>query len=263
MAEFEPKKISVIIPTLQRDVTVLNNLIASFLRDDAVGEILVIDNSTKGFNYNDNRVRVIVPQENMFVNPSWNYGVENSKYEYIALANDDIKIPDRLCTRVLEKITDEIGIIGMSSKNVIDTRDKNGNVILDISTIELSEAEEIKLEPTEFRTLSYGVLMFFKKTSYVEIPNELKIFFGDDWIIEQAKKLGKQNAVAAGANIYHLGSLSSGEFTDFGRNEKKIFFKHLIPFHKRIFSIYKSYTHTTYFILFMSFAIRRKNANSN
>lgn len=259
MTEFEPKKISIIIPTLQRDVTVLNNLIASFLRDKTVGEVLVIDNSTKGFNYDDDRVRVIVPQENMFVNPSWNYGVENSKYEYIALANDDIKIPDKLCARVLEKFTNEIGIIGMSSKNVIDTRDKNGNVILDINTVDIGDAGEIKLEPTDFRTLNFGVLMFFKKTNYVKIPNELKIFFGDDWIIEKAKKLGKQNAVAAGANIYHLGSLSSGEFSDFGRKEKKIFFKHLIPFHKRIFSIYKSYTHTTYFILFMSFAIRRKS----
>ena len=98
-----------------------------------------------------------------------------------------------------------------------------------------------------------------KKTNYVKIPNELKIFLGDDWIIEQAKKLGKQNVVAAGANIYHLGSLSSGEFSDFGRKEKKIFFKHFLPFYKRILGTYESKTHITYFILFMSFSIRKKN----
>ena len=44
------KKISIIIPTLQKNIDFLNQLVTSLVADDAVGEIIVIDNSTNGYN---------------------------------------------------------------------------------------------------------------------------------------------------------------------------------------------------------------------
>ncbi len=69
-------KISVVIPTLQKSVELLTNLVNSLIEDDVVGEIIVIDNSLKGFDVENKKVRVVIPKKNLFVNPSWNFGVE-------------------------------------------------------------------------------------------------------------------------------------------------------------------------------------------
>ena len=127
------RNISVIIPTLQKNVETLNNLVEELVTDESVKEILIIDNSLKGYKFNSEKVRVIIPKENLFVNPSWNLGVKEAKYEYICIANDDIKIGNNFCTKVVEKISDEHGIIGMNKKFVIDTRDENGIPLIDIN----------------------------------------------------------------------------------------------------------------------------------
>ena len=77
------RKLSVIIPTLQKNLDFLNQLINSLINDEAVGEIIVIDNSTKGFEYQNEKVRVIVPKQNLFVNPSWNLGTREAKYDIV------------------------------------------------------------------------------------------------------------------------------------------------------------------------------------
>lgn len=41
--------LSIIIPTMQKDLEVLNKLLLELDGDDSVGEILVIDNSCKDF----------------------------------------------------------------------------------------------------------------------------------------------------------------------------------------------------------------------
>ncbi len=77
------KKISVVIPTLQRDVETLNNLVSTLVNDAMVDEILIIDNSLQNYSFINEKVRVIVPQENLFVNPSWNLGVREARNEYV------------------------------------------------------------------------------------------------------------------------------------------------------------------------------------
>ena len=46
------KKISVVIPTLQRDVETLNNLVSTLVNDAMVDEILIIDNSLQNYSFN-------------------------------------------------------------------------------------------------------------------------------------------------------------------------------------------------------------------
>lgn len=54
---------SIIIPTMQKDVEILNKLIFELDNSNLVDEILIIDNSTKGFLSNSKKVRVIVPKK--------------------------------------------------------------------------------------------------------------------------------------------------------------------------------------------------------
>lgn len=254
-------KLSVIIPTLQKDVSTLTNLVLTLTKDEIVDEILIIDNSLKGYHFDNEKVRVITPKENLFVNPSWNLGVQEAKNEYICLANDDIKIPENLCTKVIENMKNEYGIIGIDESAIINTRDEKKNEIIDINNIEPQIIERIKIEPTRFRCLWFAIIMFFKKENYVPIPEDLKIFFGDDWIFYQAKKLGKTNVNVCGAKIYHLGSMTSNSFRGFVSKEKKKYFDHIIPKYRQIFYCYETYTHKVWCILGLQISVRKRDKN--
>ena len=70
--------LSIIIPTMQKDLEVLNKLLLELDGDDSVGEILVIDNSCKGFKTDLKKVKVFAQNENLFVNPAWNLGIKLS-----------------------------------------------------------------------------------------------------------------------------------------------------------------------------------------
>ena len=72
--------------------------VAQLQEDESVGEILVIDNSCKGFECTFDKVKVLVQKENLFVNPAWNYGIKVSspEYPYFGVLNDDIIFPKNL-----------------------------------------------------------------------------------------------------------------------------------------------------------------------
>ena len=101
-------KLSVIIPTLQKNKEFLDNLIKTLSIDESVAEIIVIDNSCTGYSYESEKLRVIVPKENLYVNPSWNLGVKEAKEDIIALLNDDITIPDSFCQTILSQMDESI-----------------------------------------------------------------------------------------------------------------------------------------------------------
>lgn len=258
-SELKPiKKLSVVIPTLQKDVSTLTNLVSTLTNDEIVDEILIIDNSLKGYHFDNKKVRVITPRENLFVNPSWNLGVQEAKNEYICLANDDIKIPKNYCSMLIKQMSDKYGIIGISTEDVIDTRNSDNEVIIDISSVETEKVNNLTFRPITFRPHNYGTLMFFKKENYVPIPEDLKIFFGDDWIIYQAKKLGKANVIVCGAKIYHLGSMTSSSFSGFASKEKKKYLDHIIPKYRRIFCHFETCTHKVWFILGLLISVRKR-----
>lgn len=252
------KKISVVIPTLQRDVETLNNLVSTLVNDAMVDEILIIDNSLQNYSFNNEKVRVIVPQENLFVNPSWNLGVREARNEYVCLANDDIRIPNNFCTKVLENFSNDFGVVGMDNAYVTNTRNKDNKVVIDINKVELNDSREVNFKPVKYRTHNFGIMMFFKKENYVEIPEDLKIFYGDDWIIYHANKKGKQSQVCTSQEIYHLGSLSSCKFTGLVNEEKKKYLKHILPNYKRMLYYVETCTHNVWFVLGIMISLRKK-----
>ena len=253
------RKITAIIPTLLKDRGVLDALIMSLVSDSAVEEIIVINNSSEDYAFDNSKVRIISEGKNLFVNPSWNLGVREVKTEYVTLVNDDIKIPDSFCSKVLEKFDDKYGILGINSEDVVNTRNEKNEVVVDINSVELQASGEISFKPVKYRPPNFGIMMFFKKENYSEIPDELKIFFGDDWLLYSAHKKGKVNAVICGDKVYHMGSLSSNLFADVGKQENKYYWKFIVPKYKRIFSIVDTYLHHNIFILGLKIAIKKQD----
>lgn len=213
------KKVSVVIPTLQKNKEILDNLIKTLNNDNSVSEIILIDNSVQGYSSECEKLRVIVPTENLFVNPSWNLGVKESKEDIVALLNDDITITNDFCTKVIEQMSPEMGVIGFH-------RDFIDNIQQVMPT---PESTDLSLEKACGRCGFFGVAMFFYKSSYYEVPEDMIIYWGDDWLYYQNKKHHKNNYYIVNQRIYHWGSLSSED-------------KDINPYSKHDSKLYRKYT---------------------
>ncbi|MBR2068632.1 MAG: glycosyltransferase [Candidatus Gastranaerophilales bacterium] len=223
--------ISIVIPTLQKRIDVLEKLIQNLNEDSSVGEIIIIDNSTKGIDFEYKKLRVITPKENLFVNPSWNLGAKEAKYDIVGLLNDDIIIPLNTCKKIQEKFNEnpKIGAMGFHMDMV--------EAIDDIK--EAPKEGELILSKADFVAGGYGIALFFKKELYKEIPEGMKIWFGDNFIFSQIKKSNFDNYWIRGQKVYHLGSLSSEGYkkSPIYKQDKKAWAKVKYKWYHYIFSV--------------------------
>ena len=170
-------KFSIIIPTLWK-----SNRTDKLLKDleecEYVDEIIVIDNSSI---YETDRtigkIRMVSKGENIYVNPAWNLGIELAKNECIALCNDDINFNPNIFGVIDESILTYVGIIGMGEGNYKDEMDKEKGSYIDI------------WEPG-VNDWGWGCLIMLKKSHWLPIPNEIKIWYGDN-IIKDVNSVSK------------------------------------------------------------------------
>lgn len=246
------KKVSVVIPTLQKNKDLLHKLVESLEEDNSVSEIIVIDNSLQGLSFSTEKLKLITPEQNLFVNPSWNLGVKIAKNEIVALLNDDIIIPTNFCHDVISQMNPEMGIVGM-----------NGDKIEAITDIDKQPVNEnIYLEPASYMDHYYGVAMFFYKSSYNIIPNEIKIVYGDSWIFTFCKRQKKQNQRICGCTIFHFGSLTSGleSFNPIAKSDSKIYKKLTVKWYHRLFSYEELWDYNKFRILGMTLRFKKGKA---
>lgn len=248
--------ISIVIPTLQKDRKCLINLIKTALLDSAAGEIIVINNSLKGLDMaefnNDERVKIITPEGgNIYVNPAWNLGVKEAKYDIVALVNDDLALPEGFVSAVEKQMTPDMGIVGLNSDKYMKVMDK-----ID----ENPPVENVILKKTNYMDLTYGACMFFYKKAYKEIPDEIKIVYGDAWIFYQAIKMGRKNYKISGQTVYHLGSLSSGDkvFNPVCKNDAKIYKRLMVKWYNRLLSYEETWFGYKFRILGLTFMFPKK-----
>lgn len=165
--DYEKKEyFSVIIPTMWN-----SNRTEKLLKDlnecELIDEIVIIDNNPKHKIQLNNleKIKIITTKENIYVNPAWNLGVKNSKNNLICLCNDDINFDVNDVFNFIHKNTENLGCIGVHPNSYKTKNELN----------KLSEG---------YHTGGggWGCLIFCKKENWIEIPNNLKIGYGDDWI---------------------------------------------------------------------------------
>lgn len=249
--------ISVVIPTLQKDLNALKALLNNLNRDKAVGEIIIIDNSLKGFDHNFEKLRFIIPEQNLYVNPSWNLGVRESKFDYIALFNDDVIVSDTFCTKLLPYLSEDKGIFGSFGDEIkyVDPEEFYATF----------EEKKIEASPTDCMINGFGVIMIGHKSAFPHIPEEMKVFCGDDYLFKINNDNRKKNYLIYGEEIRHYGGLSSGcsSLKEIKEHDEKYFEEHLNPpkkfsFLERLFSIKVRGRHYVLNVLGLRFRFRRK-----
>ena len=163
----ERYKFSVIIPTMWCSDLIFK-LLDSLNDSPFVGEIILIDNDKSKRPpqiTSTSKLRIIEQEENIFVNPAWNLGVELSNYPNICISNDDLVWNVQLLPLIFQNI--HLGIIGQATSNYYDERG------------------EIRIEPITERNWGWGCCFFIEKRKWISIPTQFKIACGDDWLISK------------------------------------------------------------------------------
>lgn len=178
--------ISVVMPTLWRGEhykTMLPLLDAHPL----IGEIFIINNNCPATDHETlGKLTKLVhfqTKGNLFVNPSWNYGVKHGCFDKVCLYSDDVLFDIKCLEAVNEQLTPENGIFGFH----------NTSIFPDMSCVFFCDWETPKVVPTNSLHYRFGICMFMHKESYYEIPNQFKIYYGDTYLFEENVKRGKQN----------------------------------------------------------------------
>ena len=160
---------TVIIPTMWKAVDQLTWMLYKYEKHELVGEVLIINNgqglpeSIRSFK----KVRILNDGKNLFVNPSWNLGVREAKFDKVIIANDDILIPeiDSLLT-------------------LIDDSLHHGDII----GADANCYEQRRVRPVDVMRIcqsigamgyGFGVFMAVHKKDYIQVPQTLRIWFGD------------------------------------------------------------------------------------
>jgi hypothetical protein len=153
-------------------------MLPKYENNSLVGEILIINNNKSKFleDYISgfSKIKLLGDGINMYVNPSWNYAVEESKYDKLIIVNDDIYIDkfDKV-VELLEANLVDGGIIGFSK-----------NCFMGSKTIEFTDPCIVK-ENNYTLTHGFGTFMVLNKKDYLTIEEPMLIWYGDMYLYAQ------------------------------------------------------------------------------
>lgn len=252
--------LSIIIPTMQKDLDVLNKLLLELDTDKSVGEILVIDNSGKGFNTCLKKVKVFVQNENLFVNPAWNLGIKLSSKDipYFGILNDDIIFPKNLFSSVDKFLSQSDSSVGLAGIDCATNTPKS-----DFDAY--PEDTDISFVKSDKMAGFWGSAYFGKKENYFEIPNEIKVFYGDHFLFRKNQQALRQNYLITNLKVKHLESLTSHSskfIKKLFKSDRKLCIKYdgvehqKLSFIQRLFSI--TYYHEHYVLCLLGLKLKFK-----
>jgi hypothetical protein len=168
---------TLIIPTMWKS-KIFHKAIMEYKKTPKISEIIIINNDPN-FNipayFKHPKIKILTQTKNIYVNPAWNLGVSVSKNENIAIVNDDIFI---------EKMGWVLG--------VLEKHFKKYNLLgLDLTKSNKVDRVEIENLEGKKRPNGFGTCMVLQKKNYVTIPDEIKIWYGDDILYYTNKNRGK------------------------------------------------------------------------
>lgn len=156
-------KFSVVIPTMWRSDRTMP-MLQALEGSRFIDEVVIVDNDTSRTPdiASFKKVKRLPQEKNIYVNPAWNLGVAESSNRYVAILNDDITFDVDLGFDRARRIFGQgATLIGLHQSSYSD------------------------LDPSRIASNLYGFgcCIFLDKSEWREIPDQLKVWFGDNWMI--------------------------------------------------------------------------------
>lgn len=232
-------KFSVIIPTLWKSDKIYE-MLDIYEGCKYVDEVIIIDNDpSKNIKITHSKVKIISKGHNIFVNPAWNFGVATATHEHIIIANDDIIIKklDKLLSKLQNTNYDLVGVDWDNTR----TDDK----------INIVESDKLRY--------GFGCFMFVKKSKYIQLPYDLKIWRGD-FLLHKHLKSGKFSGVYLETNMSETVNSFKGKASEdtylyrrWKRPEKDLTMVLItynrLAYTKKCIESFKKHTRCKYFII--------------
>jgi hypothetical protein len=181
--------IDLVIPTMWCDENFIVNL-EKYCSYSSVQKIYLIDNQRNSRPesniFKHPKIHLVAPYQNIYVNPAWNEGYYRSTADVICLLNDDVFVTEELFDYIARLDMEEIDIIGSYLKGTID------NFHIHSQHYKLDELIKLninKKQPIGGQSYAFGVCMFIKRSSYKVIPSLYKIWYGDDYLIQNCENI--------------------------------------------------------------------------
>jgi len=204
--------LTVIIPTVQKRLKILKKSLSSLQLDEAITEIIVINNKVEEpLDLSEfSKVRIYTPKENLYVNPSWNLGVELACNNIFCLMNDDVLFHQNFCSDIVKSSVFnslDTGLVGISNSSICNLNDAD-----DFDYPERPSedwiAKFLPMGDTYLGTGDWGIAIFGKKENYFTIPDKYKIIYGDNWLLYRNYEEGRQNYGVVDMKCHHVHSAS-------------------------------------------------------
>jgi len=176
------------------------DFVADLVKVPVVGEVIIINNDVGATPdhpiLQHEKVRHFAEEENLFVNPAWNFGVKNARYDKVCIINDDIIVDLKVFYKMDGWLTEDVGAAGivefLPDKLHLQPPFVNGSISLTQRTTEIC--------------YGFGVLFFIHKNNWVDIPEGLRINFGDNWVFDsQVYIKHKPNYLISDLLFFHAG----------------------------------------------------------
>ena len=198
------EKYSFVIPTMWRCNDIFLPFLEKLCASDLINEIIIINNddaNKPAFDFSNAKIKMFNFGRNIYVNPSWNYGVKISRNERICIINDDVTYDLAVLEKIYNLLTPESGVFGLcpgvGDFNQIPVTDKSIDIV----------------EWTGQHTYGFGCLMWINKNSWIDIPNGLDIYYGDNFIFDIQLSQGKKNYLVANLDFYSKFAGTVGDTT--------------------------------------------------
>jgi len=221
--------LTVIIPTLAKapkewlDYTV--NQLSS---NDLVKNIIIIDNtedkSVATYPSAPN-VQVVKDQPNLYVNAAWNYGMSLCDTEYYLLLNDDILCHKTVlddCYNVLEN-DPQIHLLQIATNNIpMDPY---------VASYKNAPTTSAQYFIQKNQTMM-GWFLFGRKADWLDIPKDLKYFFGDNIIYINMQLKQYKIAQVVSKHIAHATSTTVNATNLYKQgllNSEQVIFQSVLP----------------------------------
>jgi GT2 family glycosyltransferase len=160
----------------------LKKQLSQISKCQSVGEIIIINNNkTYNLKIDDfkdcfdgfDRVIVFNSLKELYCNGAWNAGMflSDKRFQYAILATEDLEYDAKVIDLVAEQIDaiPKLGILGM------DWTIMTEGDLPELNYIYIDEG------PTQ-REYGFGLMMFLNKSNWVQIPDGIRHWYGDDFL---------------------------------------------------------------------------------
>jgi hypothetical protein len=171
--------IDLVIPTMWKCPSFYNEMLEKYSTNGNIKNVIIINNNKSGVPedlFLNHKIKIISPNENIFVGPSWNLGVELSNSELVGIVNDDLIIDNSVFDFVSTLEFNNIDIIG-------------NNFNSDDLDINLKRFVHDKNKPLGEQCFGFGSCFFIKKEKYVKIPNDFTVLYTDDFLVHNCENI--------------------------------------------------------------------------